>query len=172
MKNYLIVDGYNIIYAWPELEKIKNASLESARNRLIEILVNHAALSDERVFIVFDAYKVKEGSQHREPINNKITVFYTQEGETADTLIEKLVGQLTREKASVAVVTSDYNIQHIIFGQGASRLTPRELRARVKQAQAEIKEYFFLDEPDGNNLENRLVEDVRVILEKWRREKK
>jgi hypothetical protein len=172
MKNYLIVDGYNIIYAWPELEKIKNASLESARNRLIEILVNHAALSDERVFIVFDAYKVKEDSQRRELINDKITVFYTQEGETADTLIEKLVGQLTREEATVAVVTSDYNIQHIIFGQGASRLTPRELRARVKQAQAEIKEYCSLSRPGGDSLENRLVEDVRVILEKWRREKK
>lgn len=172
MKNYLIVDGYNIIYAWPELEKIKNASLENARNRLVEILVNHAALSEEQVFIVFDAYKVKEGSQCKEIINNNITIFYTKEGETADTLIEKLVGQLTREKATVAVVTSDYNIQHIIFGQGASRLTPRELRARVKQAQAEIKEYCSLDRSGGNNLENRLVEDVLIILEKWRREKK
>lgn len=169
MKDYLIVDGYNIIYAWPELQKLKETNLEHARSRLVDMLVNYSALSGEMVTVVFDAHMVKNNPERSENING-VEVIYTQEGETADAVIEKLAGNLP-DSGVVYVATSDWDEQRIIFGRGAYRLTPRELLARMKQLQKEGERLYKSTTPTDSYLENRLVDEVRRALEDWRRKK-
>ncbi len=169
MIDYLIVDGYNIIHAWPVLQKLKETSLGHAREKLVDMLSNYAALSGERVVVVFDAHLVKNNPEHTEMVNG-VEVIYTQEGETADTVIEKLVGTLP-DRASVSVATSDWDEQRIVFGRGAYRLTPRELLARIKRLQKEGEQKYHTTAPSDSYLENRLVDEIRSVLEKWRRRK-
>ena len=169
MKEYLIVDGYNIIHAWPELEKLKDAGLEHARLKLVSILANYAPLSGQKVVVVFDAHQVKNASERSEIIDG-VEVIYTQQGETADALIERLVGSLLNE-GKVYVATSDWAEQSIIFGRGAYRLTPGELRVQVRRAREESEAHYSRSTPADGYLENRLLEKVRSRLEKWRREK-
>lgn len=169
MKDYLIVDGYNIIHAWPELQKLKENNLEHARSKLVDMLVNHSALSGERVMVVFDAHLVKNNPEHTEKVNG-VEVIYTQEGETADTVIEKLVGNLP-DPGVVYVATSDWDEQRIIFGRGAYRLTPKELLTRIKRLRKEGERLYQSTTPTDSYLENRLVDEVRKALESWRRRK-
>lgn len=169
MKDYLIVDGYNIIHAWPVLQKLKDTSLEHARSRLVDILTNYAALSGERVIVVFDAHLVKNNQEHSETADG-VEIIFTQEGETADAVIEKLAGTLP-ERDTVFVATSDWDEQRIIFGRGAYRLTPRELQARITKLQKEGEQKYQSTAPADSYLENRLVDEVRKALENWRRGK-
>lgn len=170
MGEYLIVDGYNVIFAWPELEELKKTSLEHARLRLIDILINHAALTGLRIIVVFDAHRVKDVPQR---VENEygLRVIYTAEGETADTLIERLAGELSG-RDTVYVATSDWAEQRMILGQGAYRITPKELSQWVKRMEGEEKNHYAGPTPADDYLENRLKENIRAILEKWRRKKK
>jgi len=171
MKEYLIVDGYNIIFAWPEFEKLKDFSLEYARSKLVEIMANYSSLSGQKIVVVFDAYQQKNAACRAEVIDG-IEVIYTQRGETADALIERLAGELSKE-GTVYVATSDWEEQRIIFGRGAYRLTPGELRAQVDRVKRESEERWAeKGKPADSYLENRLLEKVRSRLEKWRRGKK
>lgn len=170
MREYLVVDGYNIIFAWPEFEKMRNTGLEYAREKLLHILTNYAAMSGESVVVVFDAHLVRNNLEYTDTIGENIEVIYTREGETADSAIERLVGQLSRE-GRVQVATSDWAEQSMIFGLGAYRLTPRELKHRIKQLRQEGKRRYTVDPPSDSYLENRLVDEVRKKLEKWRRNK-
>lgn len=95
MKEYLIVDGYNIIGAWPELQELKESNLEHARMRLIEVLSVYAALSKRKVILVFDAYQVKKNSGSQEMVQG-IEVIYTKENVTADMAIERLAAQIPK----------------------------------------------------------------------------
>jgi len=169
MKEFLIVDGYNIIHAWPEFEKLKDSNLEHARVKLVSILANYAPLSGQNVVVVFDAHQVKNADERTEVIDG-VEVVYTRQGETADSLIERLAGTLS-EKGRVHVATSDWDEQRIIFGRGAYRLTPGELRAQIKRAGRESKELYTRDTPADSYLENRLRDRVRSELEKLRRKK-
>ncbi len=169
MKETLIVDGYNIIYAWPELEKIKESSMDHARSRLISILADYAALTGQRIILVFDAHHLKNTGE-RNVIIDGVEVIYTQTGETADALIERLTGSL-REQGKVYVATSDQAEQVIIFGRGAYRLTPGELREQVSLAKKESQRFYRQSLPTDSYLENRLLSNVRSRLEKWRRQK-
>lgn len=169
MKEFLIVDGYNIIYAWPEFEELKS-ELDHARSKLISILVNYSPLSGRRVLVVFDAHQVKNFPERTEIVDG-VEVIYTQQGETADALIERLVGKLMNEGA-VFVATSDWAEQEIIFGKGAYRLTPGELRMEIERIRSEAESMYMKNPPVNGYLENRLVESDRSILEKWRRKKK
>lgn len=170
MGEYLIVDGYNVIFAWPELEDYKNTNLESARSRLIDTLANHAALTGIQIIIVFDAHSVKYDRQRVEN-EHGLKVIYTEEGETADALIEKLIGNFTRHD-TVYVVTSDWAEQRIIFGRGAYRITPKELLQWVERIKIEGKDTIKGELKDHSSyLENYLEENIRVTLEKWRRQK-
>lgn len=170
MKEFLIVDGYNIIYAWPEFEKLKESSLEYARSKLVSILANYSPLSGQKIVVVFDAHQVRNAVERTEIIDG-VEVVYTQQGETADALIERLVGSLSNEGA-VYVATSDWAEQGIIFGRGAYRLTPGELRTQVNRTKRESEEHYTQSTPADSYLENRLLDKVRSKLEKWRREKK
>ncbi len=170
MEEYLLVDGYNIIYAWPFLDKMKNENLEHARDKLVDVLVNYAAHSGTRVFVVFDAHQVKNGTEHIED-RNGVRVVYTKEGETADAFIEKMVGELT-QLGRVYVVTSDYDEQRLIFGLGAYRLTPNDLLQKVEQCRKVERKWSRKPSPVDNYLEDRLADSMREMLEKMRRRKK
>lgn len=169
MRDYLVVDGYNIIYAWPEFKKMKDFTLEHARARLVEVLVNYAAVAGLKVTVVFDAHLVK-GSVERVDQMDGVEIIYTRDGETADSVIERLVGSL-KDQGAVFVATSDSAEQSIVFGRGAFRLTPAELRDQVNHARKAAEELFAQSTPAEAYLENRLLEKVREELEKWRREK-
>ena len=134
---YLLVDGYNVIFAWDNLNKLAENSIDGARNALINILCNYQGYKKCEVIVVFDAYKVKGNHREIEKVNN-ITVVYTKEAETADMYIEKASLDLAK-KHKVRVVTSDALEQVIILGNGALRVSSREFQAEVSAAEQTIR---------------------------------
>lgn len=134
---YLLVDGYNVIFSWDNLKKLSKDNIEGARNALINILCNYQGYKKCEVILVFDAYKVKGSTREVEKINN-IHVVYTKEAETADMYIEKTTHTLAKSH-KVRVVTSDALEQIIILGNGALRVSSREFLYEIEQAQADIK---------------------------------
>ncbi|MDY4588494.1 MAG: translation factor GTPase family protein [Oscillospiraceae bacterium] len=134
---YLLVDGYNIIFGWEELNKLAKENLELARTRLINILCNYQGFRRCELILVFDAYRVK--GNHREiEKEHGITVVYTKEAETADMFIEKTAHQLGKDKR-VRVATSDNVEQIIIMGSGAIRVSASEFLAEVKEVEETIR---------------------------------
>ena len=135
---YLLVDGYNIIFAWEELAKLARTDLDAARHRLIQILCNYQGYRRCELILVFDAYKVKgnPGSIERQ---HGIHVVYTKEAETADMYIEKVTHTLAKEHR-VRVATSDGLEQIIILGHGAVRVPARQFREEVEQVERAIRE--------------------------------
>ncbi len=132
----LLVDGYNIIFAWDELKAVAKESLAAARQDLMDILCNYRGFKPCELTLVFDAYKVPDHPGAVEEYKN-ITVVYTKEGETADHYIEKTVFAIGKRRR-VRVATSDGLEQMMILGDGALRLSASELRAEVKAANVEI----------------------------------
>lgn len=132
---YLLVDGYNVIFAWEHLSQL---SFDGAREALINILCNYQGYRKCEVIVVFDAYKVK-GQQREIDRVNGISVVYTKEAETADMYIEKTSHQLAKHHR-VRVVTSDGMEQLIILGNGALRVSSRAFLEEVRQAEDEIRQ--------------------------------
>ena len=139
-EEYLLVDGYNIIFAWDELKRLAEDSLDHARNELITILCNYQGFKRCNVIVVFDAYKVKGNHGSVEKLHN-ISVVYTKEAETADTYIERVTHELSR-KARVRVATSDNMEQIIILGNGAFRISASAFYDEVKAVENAIREYL------------------------------
>ncbi|MBR6107505.1 MAG: TetM/TetW/TetO/TetS family tetracycline resistance ribosomal protection protein [Oscillospiraceae bacterium] len=137
-KEYLLVDGYNIIFAWEELKRLAADDLSHARDRLLEILQNYQGYKKCEVILVFDAYKLKGHGREIEQQGN-ISVVYTKEAETADSYIERVSKQLLKNNR-VRVATSDGLEQLIILGNGAMRISAREFLAEIRAAEAEIRE--------------------------------
>ncbi len=125
--SYLLVDGYNIIYAWDDLKELMKIDLGAARDRLMDMLCDYQGLRSGELILVFDAYKVAGGKEKIFKYNN-IHVVYTQEAETADQYIEKTVHKLAKNN-EITVATSDGLEQIIAFGGGAVRMSARDLRA-------------------------------------------
>ena len=135
---YLLVDGYNVIFAWDSLKELsKNNNLDGARNALVNILCNYQGYKKCEVILVFDAYKVKGNAREVEKVNN-INIVYTKEAETADMYIEKVTHQLAKNH-KVRVVTSDALEQLIILGNGALRVSSREFLYEIEQIETEIR---------------------------------
>lgn len=135
---YLLVDGYNIIFAWDELNKLAKENLDLARTTLINRLCNYQGFKQNNVIIVFDAYRV--AGQHREiEQHHNISVVYTKESETADTYIEKVTHELSKSHR-VRVATSDGTEQIIILGNGAFRVSAAEFEDEVKRVESAIRE--------------------------------
>ncbi len=130
-KEVLLVDGYNIIGAWPELQRLKNEQLEEARNLLVERMAEYKAYTGWRVIVVFDAYLMR-GIESKVK-QHDVEVLFTRESETADERIEKLVSELGHKRTQIHVATSDYTEQWIIFAQGALRKSARELEIEMKE---------------------------------------
>ncbi len=134
----LLVDGYNMIFAWEELSDMADLSLESARNLLVETLCSYQSYWGKRTIVVFDAYRQPGNIGMTENILG-VEVVYTKEGQTADQYIEKFVLKHVK-KMRITVATSDGLEQMMIFGQGALRMSARELRQKVLDTEREIRE--------------------------------
>ena len=167
--NILVVDGYNIIGAWDELNRLKMKDLALARDRLIELLVEYQAYTGNRVIIVFDALYVK-GTQSKKLVN-KVEIIYTKESETADECIERLVKSLKNVKNQVYVATSDYLEQRTIFSRGALRISARELWVELNSMEKDIQAELVERTNEQPKLNLVLDDHVRSQLEKWRRRK-
>lgn len=137
-KEYLLVDGYNVIFAWEELNELAKASIDAARNKLMDILSNYQGFTGCTLILVFDAYKVK-GSQGEVQKYHNIYVVYTKEAETADQYIEKTTHEIGR-KYKVTVATSDALEQVIVMGQGAYRMSARDFYEEVERTEKQIRE--------------------------------
>ncbi len=146
---YLLVDGYNIIFAWDELNSLAKDNLELARNTLINAMCNYRGFTHCNLILVFDAYRIKGNTREVEEING-ITVIYTKEAETADMYIEKATHELSK-KHRVRVATSDRLEQIIIMGSGAYRMSASEFHDEVMKTEREIRDIIF-----GNNSSNTL----------------
>ncbi|MCH1958824.1 NYN domain-containing protein [Romboutsia hominis] len=169
VKSYLIIDGYNIINAWDELKDIAQTSLESAREKLIDIIIEYAEFTGRKAIIVFDAYNVKHS---RETVEDRkyITVVYTREHQTADSYIEKFINTLSRYD-DIKVATNDYAEQQIILGKGATRISARELKLDLDKAKSNIREKNSSNQKkiQRNWLEERLDKETLSKLENIRR---
>ena len=139
-EDFLLVDGYNIIFAWEELRSLASVSLDSAAGKLVEILSDFQGTQRGRMIIVFDAYKV-HGGKRRIVHHGNVDVIYTKEAETADSYIMELTHTLTK-KGNVTVATGDGIVQMIIFSAGARRMSASELRERVDTARKDIREKY------------------------------
>lgn len=140
-EEYLLVDGYNIIFAWQELSELAKLDLNAARVRLMDILCNYQAYRKMHLILVFDAYRVKGNPGSVEHYHN-IDVVYTKEAETADQYIEKVTREMSRKNDLVRVATSDGLEQIIIMGAGAVRVPATELYEEVRTAEEEMRENF------------------------------
>lgn len=149
-EEYLLVDGYNIIFAWESLKDLAKDNLDSARGRLMDILSDFQGYRRMKLILVFDAYKVKGNVGSTEKYHN-IDVVYTKEAETADQYIEKVTHKIGR-KYRVRVATSDGLEQLIIMGAGAVRVSARELQEEVMAAGEELRQMFLqnADQPAGD----------------------
>ncbi len=134
---YVLVDGYNVIFSWEELGALAKDNIDAARNTLINILCNYQGYKKCELILVFDAYKVKGNVREVERVNN-ISVVYTKEAETADMYIEKVTHKLAKNHR-VRVVTSDGLEQLIILGSGALRVSSRAFLEEVRKAEQEIR---------------------------------
>ncbi len=137
---YLLVDGYNILHAWEDTRAEAQRDLDSARRMIMDILANFQGFTNQRLILVFDAYKVAGGVGSVTKYNG-IDVVYTKEAETADSFIEKTAYEISKYN-SVRVATSDALEQMIIFGSGALRVSAQELRKEVESANVEIRKFI------------------------------
>ena len=159
--DYLLVDGYNIIFAWDELKKIALENLDAARKRLCDLLCDYQGYRKCRVILVFDAYKVKGGLGSVEKYHN-ITIVYTKEAETADTYIERATYELGRQHR-VRVATSDGPEQVIILGHGALRLSASAFHEEMAEVKRQIGDALW-----ENNRKNAKNGAMRSAMEKAR----
>ena len=163
-KEYLLVDGYNIIFAWEDLNELAKVNIEGARNKLMDILCNYQGYKKCTLILVFDAYKVEGGQGSVQKYHN-IHVVYTKEAETADQYIEKTVHEIGK-KYHVTVATSDALEQVIILGQGADRLSARNLREEIQRMKEEIREdYLEKQKKSGTYLFDHLPEELSDLME-------
>ena len=140
--DYLLVDGYNVIFAWDALRKLADGNLDAARRRLMDILCNYAGYKRCVPILVFDAYKVRGGTREVEKYHN-LYVVYTREAETADMYIERATHELAKEHRT-RVVSSDGAEQIIVMGHGALRVSARAFEEEVRAVEKEIR--AFLEE--------------------------
>jgi uncharacterized protein len=165
--NILLVDGYNIIGAWPELRDLKEKDLAAARDRLVESMAEYQGYTGYRVIVVFDAHYVT--GIERKFKNYKVDVFFTRENETADERIEKLAIELNNIKTQIYVATSDFTEQWAIFGQGALRKSARELFNEMQTIEKKIERNVRKSAERKPSSKIILTEEVAEIFEKWRR---
>ncbi len=170
LREYLVVDGYNVINAWPELKKIADDSLEDARQRLVDILRDYQGYKGIGVIIVFDAHMTDSPLGHTEQYG-KVQVVYTKKHETADHYIERWVNEHSKNK-NVWVATSDFLEQTIIMSRGGIRMSARELRDEIQRLRRERdRKYILKKEVNTNNLGDRIDPDILGKLEAWRRKR-
>ena len=147
---YLLVDGYNIIFAWDDLAAIAKEDMDLARSRLVNLMCNYRGLHRCEVILVFDAYRIKGNTGSVEKVNN-ISVVYTKEAETADSYIERTTHELSKNYR-VQVATSDRMEQLIIIGNGAMRISADAFRKEVDRTEAVMRELMAEKANGGQKL--------------------
>jgi uncharacterized protein len=167
MRSILLVDGYNIIGAWPELRKLKDHDLEQARDLLVGKLAEYQAYSGDIVSVIFDAHMVSGiGKIYK---NHRVEVIYTKKLETADERIERMVRELKRIDTTIHVATSDFAEQSVIFGSGALRKSARELLIETEMATKGIKKIVEKTKKQQKSTHAYLSDELTEIFERWRR---
>ena len=166
-QEYLLVDGYNIIFSWEELRELSEKDIGAARGKLADILSNYQGYRKCTLILVYDAYKV-EGNPGEVMKYHNIYIVYTKEGETADQYIEKTVRRIAKD-AAVTVATSDGLEQVIILGQGANRMSAPGLKEEIERTLAEVRgEHLGKKGSVGNYLFDYLDEETAEEMEKVR----
>lgn len=165
LDEYLLVDGYNILYAWDELRELMQVTLDGARHRLMDMLCNYQGYRGCHLIVVFDAYKVPGGTGSVSDYHN-IHVVYTKEAETADQYIEKFAHEMGR-KYRVTVATSDGLEQLIIRGQGCLLMSAKDLEEDMERVSRQIEEERGnLPKPGKRYLFAEVEKDLAEYLEK------
>lgn len=167
LPEYLLVDGYNVIFAWEELSELAKRNIDSARDKLMDVMCNYQGFRDCNVILVFDAYRVKG---HVEEIirYHNIYVVYTREAETADQYIERTAHEIGR-KYQVTVATSDGLEQIIIRGQGCAMMSARELKDEIERINKEIRAEYMGQFPQSKNyLFDHLPEELAEHMQEVR----
>ena len=164
-KEYLFVDGYNIINSWESLKEKQEISLEDARDSLLEILADYHHYSGIEIIVVFDAHLVK-GSSGREYTYKGIDVVFTKELETADHYIERTLDSLGRIKR-IRVATSDWLEQQMVLSRGGTRISARELEVEIYNARRMIKRRKKLNNTKNDVYLGKLDDSIIDKLDKW-----
>ena len=164
---YLLVDGYNVIFAWSDLSKTAETSLEDARIKLLDILCDYQGYKQNFVIVVFDAHQIRRGAGSVVPYNN-IQVVFTKEAESADNFIEKTTAILAKHD-KVRVVTSDYTEQIIIMGHGAIRISANEFRQEIENLRSAAQKLLNKRPVKANQLMDLLDDKTAQMLEEMRR---
>ena len=162
VQEFLLVDGYNIIFAWDELKSQAAVNLDAARQALVDILCNYQGYKQCGLIVVFDAYRVKGGKAKVER-QNDVYIVYTEEAETADMYIEKVTYALGRDpvkKRRVRVATSDNLEQTIILGHGSTRISAGMFYDEVKRVEARISEMIAEQNRRGAKKRARLADSM------------
>ncbi len=164
-KDYLLIDGYNIIFAWDSLKKTAEDNLEAARKQLIDRISVYKVFKDYEIIVVFDAYKVK-GNRGEVTQEQGVTVVYTKEAQTADAYIEKVAKELTKNYR-VTVATSDSMEQLIVFGSGAFRMPARILEEEVVGVEKNVREMIEIYQLETENSDIFKISEEK--LADWRK---
>lgn len=164
-KEYLFVDGYNIINCWEELRRISGENLDDARNELIDIMAEYKGYTGVEVSIVFDAHLAKGSGYSKENIKG-INVIYTKEKETADHYIEKKLDSIGRTK-SVKVATSDWLEQQVVMGRGGTRISARELKIEIENFKRSLNRRNKKKNEVNDLISGRLDKNTLEKLKKW-----
>lgn len=162
-EKYLLVDGYNVIFAWEELNELAKVNIDGARGRLMDILCDYQGIRKCHLIVVFDAYRVKGHPTEVSDYHN-IHVVYTKEAETADQFIEKFAHENGR-KYDVTVATSDGLEQIIIRGQGCGLISAREFEKEVAAVKKGVVSRLQEQKQSGHTLMDSLSEDSRKELD-------
>ena len=168
-EEYLLVDAYNIIFAWPDLKELAEVNMDSARSKLLDILSKYQGVRKCQIIAVFDAYRVQ---RHHEEIfdYDTIHVVYTREAQTADHFIEKFAHE-NRDKYDITVATSDGLQQIIIRGSGCAILSARELKDEMERAHERVLQAYRKKQPsDRNYLRDALSDDAKQQMEELLKE--
>ncbi len=164
LEEYLLVDGYNIIFAWEDLKELAESNIDAARGKLMDILCDYQGYKKCRLIVVFDAYKVKGNIGVVQKYHN-IEVVYTKEAETADMYIEKAAHKIAKGDYRVTVATSDGLVQLIVWGQGCLLLSARELKEEIARSKAHMREEYTERRTEATNrmgdvLSQNLISDM------------
>ncbi|WP_026293959.1 NYN domain-containing protein [Saccharibacillus kuerlensis] len=170
LRDVLLVDGYNMIGAWPDLASLSQIDMNEARDRLLERLADYQAFTGRRVIAVFDAYRVPGKGKTFE--QGRVEVYFTKEKETADEAIERFAVQLRVKRRLIYVATSDFMEQSVAFAQGALRVPALELLVDVEQSEKEIGKKIAEQARQGhrNTLDGKLTPEQLKMFERWRRQ--
>lgn len=165
-KEYLFIDGYNIVNQWSYFKEISK-NIDESRSKLIELLIEYQAYRGIKVIVVFDAHMVKGNLEKREKVEG-LEVVYTKEHETADSYIEKQLDKIGRYER-VQVATSDNSIQQIVLARGGTRISAHEMIVELQNTKKDIRAKTDITRQKGTNIDQIIDSETLNKLEKIRR---